>query len=41
LQILSGMSSLSRTLARLALAVVTAIAAVGAYAETHRVPGQP
>jgi hypothetical protein len=30
-----------RTLATLALGVLSAVVAAGAYAETHRVPGQP
>jgi hypothetical protein len=35
------MTSLTRAMAGLALAALAAVAAAGAYAETHRVPGQP
>jgi hypothetical protein len=35
------MSTLTRTLFGLALSAFGALAAAGAYAETHRVPDQP
>jgi hypothetical protein len=35
------MRTLVRTLAGVGIAAAAALAAAGAYAETHRVPGQP
>jgi hypothetical protein len=35
------MTVLHRTSIALALALLAAVAAAGAYAESHRVPGQP
>ena len=35
------MTRLSRTIAGLAIGALGALAAVGAYAETHRAPDQP